>query len=59
MNLSESFFPDPLGDFEPEIDHDFDLEENCLSCGKQYGLHSTRDIVQCALNELRGETPKG
>jgi len=30
-----------------------------LSCGKQLGVHTTRDIVQCALNELRGESPKG
>ena len=35
------------------------LEEDCLSCGKQYGIHSTKDILQCAINELRGENPKG
>ena len=66
MNPSKPFFPNPLDDFEPkrpdfepEIDPDWDLEEDCLNCGKQYGVHSTKDILQCAINELRGETPKG
>ena len=36
-------------------DYDDNLEEDCLSCGKQLGIHTTRDIVQCALNELRGD----
>jgi len=40
-------------------DYEDNLEEDCLSCGKQFGIHSTKDIVQCALNELRGENPKG
>lgn len=47
---------------KPEIfpeDYEDNLEEDCLSCGKQYGIHSTKDILQCARNELRGETPKG
>ena len=57
MNPSNPFSPDPLGefepkkpDFEPEIDPDyeFNLEEDCLSCGKQLGCHSSKDIVQCA-----------
>lgn len=61
-----AFFSNPLEDFEskkpdfePEIDSDFDLEEDCLSCGKQYDIHSPRDIVQCKLNELRSEIQKG
>jgi len=62
------FFPNPLDDFEPkkpdfvpEIDPDYEdnLEEDCLSCGNQLGCHTTRDLVRCALNELRGENPKG
>jgi len=68
LNPNRPFFPNPLGDFEPEkpdfepeIDPDYEdnLEEDCLSCGKQFGIHSTKDIVQCTLNELRGENPKG
>ena len=44
--------------FYPE-DYEDNLEEDCLSCGKQLGIHTTKEIVQCALNELRGETLKG
>jgi len=40
-------------------DYEDNLEEDCLSCGKQLGIHTTKEIVQCALNELRGETLKG
>ena len=56
----EPFFPNPPVRPErlPE-DNEDDLEEDCLSCGKQLGIHTTRDLVQCSLNELRGETPKG
>ena len=36
-------------------DYDDNLEGDCSSCGKQFGIHSTREIVQCALNEIRGE----
>ena len=56
----ESFFPNPPERPEkfPE-DYEDDLEEDCLSCGNQLGCHTTRDLVHCALNELRGETPKG
>ena len=49
--------PDKPAQF-PE-DYEDNLEEDCWSCGQQYGLHTTGDIVLCALNELRGETPKG
>ncbi len=57
---SEPFFPEPPVRPErfPE-DYEDNLEEDCLSCGKQLGIHTTKEIVQCALNELRGETPKG
>lgn len=40
-------------------DYENNLEENCLSCGAQSGLHTIKQLVHCALNELRGETPKG
>ena len=51
----EPFFPNPPT--RPDKfseDYEDNLEEDCLSCGKQFGIHSTRDIVVCALNELRG-----
>lgn len=61
MSNPQDFFPDidPTGPPKrperfPE-DYDDDFEEDCFSCGKQYAIHSTRDLVQCALNELRGE----
>jgi len=51
----EPFFPNSPQKPEkfPE-DYEDNLEEDCLSCGNQLGFHSTRDIVVCALNELRG-----
>lgn len=59
----QPFFPEPdIPPTRPERfpeDYEDDLEENCFSCGKQFGIHSTKDIMQCALNELRGESPKG
>jgi len=56
----EPFFPNPpvRPERSPE-DYEDDLEEDCPVCSEQLGVHTTRDIVQCALNELRGETPKG
>ena len=32
---------------------------NCPTCGEQFGIHTTSNIVECALKELRGENPKG
>ena len=51
----EPYFPNPPQKPEkfPE-DYEDNLEEDCLSCGNQLGLHSTRDVAVCALNELRG-----
>ena len=56
----EPFFPIPPDRPEkfPE-DYEENLEEDCASCGEQYGVHTTKQLVQCAINELRGETPKG
>lgn len=68
MNPSKPFFDDPLDDFkpekpdfEPEIDSDYEnhLEDNCDSCGLQFGVHTKRDLCKCALLILRGEHPKG
>jgi len=57
----QDFFPDePTG--PPKIperipeDYEDNLEEDCVSCGKQFGEHTTRDIVECALREVRGGT---
>ena len=55
MSSPEPFLPNPPD--RPEIfpeDYEDNLEENCSSCGEQLGIHSTRDLVSCALNELRG-----
>ncbi|MCV0373665.1 MAG: hypothetical protein K5793_08960 [Nitrosarchaeum sp.] len=61
--MSSPFFPNPLDDFEPkrpdfepEIDPDYDdnLEENCPVCNEQLGVHTTREIVLCALREIQG-----
>jgi hypothetical protein len=66
MNNQDSFFdnidpkkkpqrPEHIGE-----DYEDDLEEDCPVCNLQFGVHTTRDIVQCALNEIRGvESPKG
>ena len=65
MSSRSEFFPeiDPTKKpVRPERfpgDYEEDLEEDCLSCGKQYGIHTTKEIVICALKELRGELPKG
>ena len=50
----EPFFPNPPVRPEkvPE-DYENDLEEDCSSCGLQLEVHTTRDLVQCSLNELR------
>jgi hypothetical protein len=51
----EPFFPNPPDRPEKFIeDYEENLEEECSSCGLQLGVHSTREIVLCALNELRG-----
>jgi len=56
----EDFFPSEHK--RPEkfpVDYEDKLKEDCSSCGLQLGIHSTKEIVQCALNEIRGENPKG
>ena len=35
----------PLSDYD-----DFDLEEDCLVCGKQNGVHTRSDMCNCMLN---------
>jgi len=61
------FSPSPLGDFEPkkpdfepEIDPDYEdnLEDDCPVCGNQLGVHTTKEIIQCALREVRGGRSK-
>ena len=65
MSNQHDFFPEIDPEKKPQKpekipeDYEDNLEEDCLSCGKQLGIHTTKEIVQCALNELRGETLKG
>lgn len=40
-------------------DYEDDLEEDCPVCNLQFGVHTTEDIIHCALNEIRGDHPKG
>jgi len=63
----DPFFPNPLEDFEPEkpdfvpeIDPDYEehLEDDCPNCGNQLGAHTTKEIIFCALREVRGGRSK-
>jgi len=60
MNSPGDFLPnDPLRppekpEYFPE-DYDDNLEEDCPNCGNQLGVHSTKEIVICALREIRGD----
>jgi len=59
----QDFFPDdPTGTpKKPEKfpeDYEDNLEEDCPSCGEQLGVHTTREIVECALREVRGDRSK-
>ena len=57
-NPLEDYEP-PKPDFEPEIDPDYDdhLEDDCDVCGRQFGVHTKRDLCECALAVVRGEKP--
>lgn|GEM_PF-3364549 len=61
MSSQQDFFPeiDPWGKpSRPERtpdDHENYSDEECVSCGIEYRLHTYSDFVKCALNELRGE----
>ena len=65
MINQDSFFenvdPKKKPDRPESIAEDYEdyLEEDCLYCGKQFGIHTTRDIVLCAINQLKGGIPKG
>jgi len=58
MSNPQNFFPEPPE--RPErIPEDYDdLEDDCPTCGEQFGIHTTRDIVECALREVRGGRSK-
>ncbi|MBS3925753.1 MAG: hypothetical protein KGZ34_03565 [Nitrosarchaeum sp.] len=36
-------------------DYDDSIDEDCSSCGNHIRVHTTRELVACALNELRGD----
>ena len=59
MSSQPDFFPEPPERPEkvPE-DYEDDLEDDCPICGEQFGIHTTRDIVECALREVRGGRSK-
>ena len=65
MISQDSFFDDIDPKKKPQRpepiweDYEEDLEEDCPVCNLQFGVHTTRDIVLCALNEIRGDHPKG
>ncbi len=64
MNNPDSFFDDIDPKKKPDkpesITEDYDDNlEDCLSCGKQFEIHTTRELVVCAVTELRGDHPKG
>jgi len=49
------FFPEsPKRPEKFSEDYEENLEDDCSSCGLQLGIHSTKEIVLCAFNELRG-----
>jgi len=59
MSNQPDFFPDSepeKPDFEPEISPDFD-DEPCPICSIKFGDHSAKQIVECALMQIRH--PKG
>ncbi len=62
--IPKPFFPNPLEDFEPkkpdfepESDPDYD-SMSCVVCSKQFGVHSVKQVVECALKEVRGDRYK-
>lgn len=54
------FFPNPLEDFEPmkpdfeSNEDDWTDEESCPVCNCKFDGHTTKQIVKCALNAVRG-----
>lgn len=60
IDFFENIDPKKKPEKPEQFPEDFEenLEEDCSSCGLQLGVHTTKDIVQCALNELKGDTKK-
>ncbi len=48
-------FPPPKFPFDDKIEDDWTDYEICPSCNIRFSEHSSRQIVKCALAELRGE----
>lgn len=46
--------PEPIWE-----DYEDNLEDDCPVCNEQFGVHTEDELVKCALNEIRGVTPKG
>ena len=45
----------PKFSYDNKIENDWTDEEICSSCNKPFSEHNDRQIVKCALAELRGD----
>ena len=60
MSNQDSFFDDIDPKKKPQKpepiweDYEDDLEENCPVCSNHTAVHTIRELVVCALNEVRG-----
>ena len=60
MSSRQDFFEDIDPKKKPDKpeqfpeDYEDNLEDDCPNCGNQLGVHTTREIVLCALKEVRG-----
>jgi len=52
--------PDPVNyQDEDEVSAIVAVGDFCLTCNSRFNDHSSKQLIQCALKELRGESPKG
>jgi len=47
----------PKFPFDGKVGNDWTDDETCPSCNTPFSEHSDRQIIRCALAELRGEKP--
>lgn len=47
----------PKFPFDSKVGDDWTDDKICPSCNKPFSEHSDRQIIRCALAELRGEKP--
>jgi len=60
QDFFEDIDPKKKPDRPEQFPEDFEdnLEDDCPVCSEQLGVHTTRDIVECALREVRGGRSK-